>query len=344
MMHPTDIKDIGVVVIGRNEGERLRTCIRSTACITAVVYVDSGSSDGSADWARAQGVDVVDLAVPPNFTAARARNVGLKWLEEQFPDLAFVQMIDGDCELSVGWLAAGRAALLADPELVGVFGRLRERHPERSIYNAMCDEEWDIPLGEAYGFGGIVLLRIEAVRAAGGYNPNIIAAEDTELSRRLRDAGWKIACIDEDMALHDAAISRFSEWWTRTRRSGHAFAELARLHPGSTWPNWKNSCRSVAVWGGAIPVLAIAGALGSITLSLKFSVLSLALVALWLAKIVQIAMRKRRFGRKASYAWRAAAYLMFGKIVQLLGVATYYRNQFLGRASRLIEYKGPEAA
>ena len=48
---------IGVVVIGRNEGERLKRCLNSIQSQHSgpVVYVDSGSTDGSADYARSVG-------------------------------------------------------------------------------------------------------------------------------------------------------------------------------------------------------------------------------------------------------------------------------------------------
>jgi glycosyltransferase involved in cell wall biosynthesis len=65
---------VGVVVIGRNEGERLRRCLASTLPqATALVYVDSGSTDGSVDMARAMGADVVALDMAQPFTAARAQ-------------------------------------------------------------------------------------------------------------------------------------------------------------------------------------------------------------------------------------------------------------------------------
>jgi hypothetical protein len=53
----------GVVAIGRNEGERLKCCLQSAAGVGTLVYVDSGSDDGSVAWARARGIDVVELDV-----------------------------------------------------------------------------------------------------------------------------------------------------------------------------------------------------------------------------------------------------------------------------------------
>jgi len=114
------------------------------------VYVDSGSTDNSVALARREAVTVVELAVPPNFTAARARNAGLAELLADDPDLEFVQMIDGDCEVQRGWIDAALKALRDEPDCALVFGRRRERYPERSVYNALCDDEWNAPIGNLW--------------------------------------------------------------------------------------------------------------------------------------------------------------------------------------------------
>ncbi len=64
----------GIVVIGRNEGERLVACLRSL--VTGqypIVYVDSGSSDGSPQQAASLGIEVTALDMSIPFTAARAQ-------------------------------------------------------------------------------------------------------------------------------------------------------------------------------------------------------------------------------------------------------------------------------
>lgn len=44
---------LGVVVIGRNEGERLKRCLASLlGNVDQIVYVDSGSTDGSVQLAQ----------------------------------------------------------------------------------------------------------------------------------------------------------------------------------------------------------------------------------------------------------------------------------------------------
>src|SRR6185437_8852333 len=96
----------GVVAIGRNEADRLKQCLKSLSQAAYVVYVDSGSSDGSVEFAELLGVDVVELDMARPFTAARARNAGFRRLRAIAPELKYVQFIDGDCELDSAWPSA----------------------------------------------------------------------------------------------------------------------------------------------------------------------------------------------------------------------------------------------
>lgn len=330
---------LGVVVIGRNEGERLRRCLLARPPQAGCVYVDSGSVDGSVALARELGVEVVELAAPPRFTAARGRNAGLRHLLAHWPDLEFVQMVDGDCELHPQWPAKAIAALQAEPGLALVFGRLRERFPERSIYNALCDDEWNVPVGEVAVAPGNILCRAAALRAIGGYREDMIAGEDPEMALRLRAAGWRLRRIDAEMALHDAAITRFGQWWRRAERGGHAFAELATRHPRSRRPDWRRQCLSILGWGGVLPALILAALLASRLAGPAALALAGVLALAWPAKMLQIAASRHRHGLGARLALASGALLMIGKFPECLGVARFYRNRLLGRGSQLIEYK-----
>ena len=332
-------RKLGVVCIGRNEGERLQRCLASVGDIPNRVYVDSGSSDGSVASARARGVTVVELLVPPPFTAARARNAGLSRLLRECPYVQFVQMLDGDCELRAGWIETALAALERDPGLAVVFGRLRERHPERSIYNALCDDEWNVPVGEASGCGGNALFRVAALQQVNFYNPAMIAGEDSEMSIRLRKKGWRLQRLDAEMSWHDAAIVRFGQWWSRTRRSGHAFAEMAHLHPDARVPDWPRSVRSILVWGGVLPALLLGTLLLGALLDRRWLIPALMAILAWALKIGQLAKAQRRRGLAPGTAAASGLLLMLGKLPQMQGVLGYYCDRLFGQASHLIEYK-----
>ena len=329
-----------LIVIGRNEGERLERCLRSVGSDRTTIYVDSGSTDGSVALATRLGVTVVELDPALPFTAARARNAGLARLAEDNIAVDYVQMIDGDCELQPGWIDRAVAAMEADHALAAVFGRRRERFPDASIYNWLCDVEWAVPPGPAGAFGGDALFRHRAIAAAGGYRAEMIAGEDPDLSVRLRRAGWEIACIDAEMTLHDAAITGFGQWWRRTARAGHAFAELAARH--GKLPEgrpYRAAQRRIAAWG-ILPVLGLLLAIlvASINDAELGRKIALAVLLLLAAQTVRLTLREGlRFPMPRAFAFDS--FLTIGKFAEATGLIRYRWEQASGRRATLIEYK-----
>ncbi|HVF92848.1 MAG TPA: glycosyltransferase [Sphingomonas sp.] len=325
--------DLSIIAIGRNEGERLKACLRSLPQDATRIYVDSGSTDDSVAFAETQGVHVVTLPPASRFTAALARNAGLGVAARGNED-GFVQMVDGDCALDAGWLAHATAAMRADPTLAVVFGRRRERFPDKSIYNRLCDIEWDVPVGEARSCGGDALFRLAPLLAAKGYDPTLIAGEEPDLCLRLRAAGWRIRRLDAEMTLHDAAITTFGQWWRRTERSGHAFAELYARHGAAADPHWRRESHSIMLWGLALPVAIVAA-------GIAFGWVAAAVLAMAVpAQIARIAWRKRREGHAPRVALAQGVFLVIGKAAQAKGLLRFHLGRFTGRRAGLIEYKG----
>ncbi len=326
----------GVVVIGRNEGERLRKCLASVLGQTErVVYVDSGSTDGSVELAGRQGVVTVDLDLEIPFTAARARNAGFARLRQQWPELEFVQFVDGDCELEPSWLDAASAALQDHPDWGVVLGRLRERYPEASIYNRFCDMEWNPPIGEAWSCGGIALMRIRAFAEVDGFRESLIAGEEAELCLRLRQAGWKVHRLAHEMASHDAAMTRFGQWWKRNLRSGHAVAEVSRLHRHRKDNLWQHAYRSNFLWGLWLPVGALAAA------PVTWGVSIVAGLSLFGVQYRRIAWGRQVQGDAPQVSRLYARYCLVGKFPQALGQLRYHWRRLRRQPIRLIEYKAP---
>jgi GT2 family glycosyltransferase len=323
------------VAIGRNEGERLRQCLASLdVAARPTVYVDSGSTDGSVAVATEMGALVVtlDMAIP--FTAARARNAGIQRLLDYVSDISYVQFVDGDCQVDPAWISRASAELDARPDVAVVCGRRRERFPNATIYNHLCDLEWDGPAGETIACGGDAMMRVDAFRAVNGYRPDLIAGEEPELCVRLRANGGKIVRLAAEMTLHDAAMTRFSQWWKRNVRAGHAFAEVSRLHAASEFGIWRRETRSNWFWGFWLPVAAIGAA--PLTWGISLILLLGYPVLYW--KIVR---GRRRSGDDRRTARFYARYCVISKFAQASGQMRYLRNRLLGRSNRLIEYKGP---
>jgi hypothetical protein len=210
-----------------------------------------------------------------------------------------------------------------------VAGRLRERHPEASIYNRMCDIEWDTPAGDTKACGGIMMMRSEAFKQARGFNESLIAGEEPEMCVRLRQAGWKIHRLADDMALHDADMHNFSQWWKRSQRAGYAYAEGASLHGAPPERHWVKERNRPWVWAAIIPLLCLIAA-GIHPL------LGLLVLGIYPLQIMRTA---RHFADLGKFKWTQASFLMLGKFAEITGQLKFYKNRFFNKQAQLIEHK-----
>ncbi|MDO9383496.1 MAG: glycosyltransferase [Hyphomicrobiaceae bacterium] len=309
---------LGFVVIGRNESARLSDCLQSIVnemgpgVTGRAIYADSASSDDSCEVARRLGFQVLELDPTRPLTAARGRNEGFLALRGMAPALEYVQFVDGDSELAPGWCKAALSFLSAHAQVAVVSGRLRERYPERSVYNQLCDIEWNAPSGESTACGGLAVIRADALKAVDGYRSDLAGGEEPELCVRLREAGWKIWRIDHEMALHDAAMTTFGQWWRRMVRNGAGFAQVYLLHRHSAWGIWKAETRRAIIWGGLLPLLIVTGA--AIQPAAAWATL------IYPLQIVRIAARQRN---STPHPWRYAAFMTIGKFAEMQGIASF---------------------
>lgn len=319
------MSNAAVVVIGRNEGERLARCLDSVMALGRVtVYVDSGSADGSLRVAKGKGVVVVELDPARPFSAARARNEGFELALSLAPGMPFVQFVDGDCVLDQDWLDHGEEALRSDPGLAAVSGRLREVERDRSIYNRLCDLEWDVPAGDAQSCGGIALFRASAFQESGGFLPDLIAGEEPELCLRLRRRGWRIARLPRDMARHDAGMTRLAQWWRRAMRGGWAYAAGVWLHGMSGERFRVRENASVLLFGVLLPIAtaALTGLYGGTALVLLGAYPLLAL---------RIYLRSVRRGRPRRDAALQASFTVIAKFAEAIGQARFVAQRATGK-------------
>jgi len=324
--------EIGIVVIGRNEGQRLVSCLQSLRSSPhKLVYVDSGSTDGSTSVAAELGAYVVHLDAARPFTAARARNEGVAALKEISPDTKFVQFVDGDCEVDRGWIDIATVFLQNHPNVAVVCGRRRERFPDKSIFIALADIEWNTPCGEAASCGGDSMVRMDAFDIVGGFSPRLIAGEEPELCARLRERAWKIWRLDAEMTRHDINLTRFSQWWRRIVRSGYGYAELSRLTRRAQFPLYRAESTSAVLWGSPLPA-----ALARAVLIHPFA---LALVLIYL-RVIRIACRR---GPNTRMAWYYATFIVIAKFAELEGILKFYSARASGLSFRRIDYKGSKA-
>ncbi len=324
---------LAVVVIGRNEGLRLARSLDSVSGLgVRVVYVDSGSTDGSPELARRRGATVVQLNPSTPFTAGRARNEGWQRALALDPDVRFVQFVDGDCEVVAGWLEAGCRELENAPRAAAVCGRVREANRDSSIYNRLCDLEWEARAGETASCGGNAVMRVAPFRDAGGFDPRLIAGEEPELCLRLRRAGWTILRCDRDMVLHDAAMTSFGQWWRRALRAGWSYAEGAALHGDGPERHWVHESRSILFWGAGVPAAMLLAALPT-------AGLSFALAGGYGVLGARVYRAARRHGTGPSDARLQAAFTVLAKFPQAIGQAQYAALRLLRRRRRIVDWR-----
>ncbi len=321
---------VAVVVIGRNEGERLRRCLASVVGqANLVIYVDSGSTDGSVAMAQSMGVMTVSLDMSKPFTAARARNVGFAAASKLAPDFHHVQFVDGDTEMSPEWLSTAKQFMRENLRAAAVFGRRRERHPEASVYNELCDLEWDVTPGTSLYCGGDVMIRRSAFDDVRGYSDELIAGEEPDLCVRLRHKQWSIHCIDAAMTQHDAAMLHFHQWWRRTTRSGYAFAQGASRFGAAPDFHWVRESTRTLVWGLLIPVVAL-------LLATTADVEWLWLLLLYPLQVLRVYARTTGTNHSR---WVRATFYTLARFPELLGLLKFHYMRLLRRTPTIIEYK-----
>lgn len=336
----TAAPSISVVVIGRNEGQRLARCLESIrrtpgldTSATDLIYVDSNSKDGSPELAAAYGARVIVLSAKRT-TAALGRNAGWRAAKGEF-----ILFLDGDTILHPDFVSAAVAPMLQDHSIVAVWGHRREIHPEASIYNRILDLDWVYAPGIAEFCGGDVLMRRSALEEAGGYDAELIAGEEPELCRRMRARGCRILHIDHPMTGHDLQITRFSQYWKHAARAGHAFAEISARFRSSDDKFWdaerKRNLVRGSFWMSSLAVALIASLLA-------FSVIPF---LAWLALLLLLSLRSAWKSR-----WKSKdllALLLYGihshlqQIPICVGQIRYSLDQKRGNRRTLIEYKEP---
>ncbi len=327
--------NIGIVIIGRNEGKRLQLCFDSMKNITSEkVYVDSGSSDNSFDIAKENNFEIIELDRKTPFSAARARNEGFKRLLELNPSLDFVQFIDGDCTLSIDWLKTASQALEENPQRAAVVGHLAERNVDASSYNRLCALEWRSLPGDLkhFGsFGGISMIRVSVFNELKGFKPNVIAGEEPEFGVRMGLAGYKITKLDCSMATHDADITHFSQWWIRSVRGGHAIGQRVLINGDSRHKDCIKERNSTLFWGLFIPLLIV-------VLWVPTKGYSLLLIGAYFYLSYRVVKFRLSQGDTQDDAWFYAKFLILTKFANMLGLMKFYFNKLSGHYE-IIEYK-----
>lgn len=329
---PAEPQRITVVIIGRNEGERLVACLTSIAAIdrtgiaVEVIYVDSASTDGSPQRASALGASVIEVR-PERPSAALGRNAGWRAACGEF-----VLFLDGDTQLHPQYVQRALAAM-RDPAVAVVWGHRRESLPEQSAYVRVLDLDWIYAPGPSEFCGGDALMRRSVLESVGGFDASLIAGEEPELCRRIRQTGKTILHIDAPMTHHDLAIKTFKAYWKRAFRAGYAYAEISSRYQGSDDPLWRDEAQR-----NLIHASVILGMLLLLPLTLLWPLVGMIIVISALTLVARTFRGCRWKSNNVKTRLMYALHSHVQKIPIFVGQLSYHYDRCFGHQRRLIEY------
>jgi GT2 family glycosyltransferase len=309
------VNRVGIIVIGRNEGDRLKRSLQSVIALDLpTIYADSGSTDQSVKYAESLGISVVkvDMSIPPN--ASRARNLGFQQLLLKYPYIEYVQFLDGDSRLIKEWIHEGLEIFFENPPVAIVCGTIHEDMQSPSVYSRLFELEWRKTNGEIAACSGIMLIRSSVFNDVKGFDPQIIAAEDDDLCIRVRQKGWKILKIESHMATHEANISSFSQGFTSER-------------------HFVRQTLSAIAWGFILPLCALVPVFWTHGRSLLF----LFGYPILFFRILYNSYKKNwTLNEGLLYAF----YGTIAKFAHVIGIVKYLWDKIRGKQAKIIEYKG----
>lgn len=229
---------VDVVIAARNEAARLGSCLESLAAQdypadrVRTIVVDSGSTDTTAEVAALHGAEVLRETRPG---AGAARNRGV-----EAGSAEFVAFLDAHCVVNAGWLRS-MVAYFDDARTGGCQARIDnrassprlERYLERSgaqsnprvLEDTLGAEHTLYP----WILSGNSMYRREALQAAGGFDPALVACEDVDLAWRIVLLGYQLAYSHAAVAVHWSDDS-WPRHLRKASRYGSGSATLARRY------------------------------------------------------------------------------------------------------------------
>ncbi len=297
---------VSIVVIGRNEGAHVARAIRSArreaqgAGLRAeVLYVDSGSTDGSPMLAIAAGARTHVL---PRTTsnAAKARNRGAELARGRW-----VHFVDGDMTLCPRWLGtAVERAERAGLDALG--GRIVERLQGASLWSRAFGLDWCADGHRTGSLGGAALWKRSSFLRLGGFDEELEVGEDPDLYRRALAEGLRVETLARDMVLHELGLRDVRDWWRRAVAVGRSAAIV-----GTRFQD-----RRLMLQRFAFPLLVAVAVTGALLVDPRLLVLPLTAC---LALLLRRFLLDRRSGMTQGNAWLHAVHVYAVKFPQLLG-------------------------
>ena len=203
----------------------LRTYLPSVIAHTKgaeIIVADNGSTDDSLEVLRKEFPSVKTIVLDINYGFAEGYNKAIEQVESEY-----VVLLNSDVEVTEGWLSPLLDYMTAHPEVAAVqpkirawrerdrfehagaaggflswlgypycrgrrFGRVEQDHGQ---YDTIAEIDWTT--------GACMCVRTSVYKECGGLDAAFFAhQEEIDLCWRMRNKGWKLACIPQSVVYH----------------------------------------------------------------------------------------------------------------------------------------------
>jgi GT2 family glycosyltransferase len=189
---------------------------------TLICVVDNGSTDGSAEWVRENFIDVKLILLDKNYGFAEGYNKALDQLDSRY-----FLLLNSDIEVTEGWLQPlvsfmdnNQDAASCQPKILSYHQKDRFEHAGAAgcfidkygypfcrgrIINMVEKDsgQYDSPMDIFWSSGACMLVRAEAWKKCGGFDPDFFAhMEEIDLCWRFHKAGYRVCFLPESVIYH----------------------------------------------------------------------------------------------------------------------------------------------
>lgn len=214
---------------------RFSTALLSCVSPNEVLIIDSSSTDGTVELARAAGFRVCSIP-RSEFNHGKTRQFGA----ELAGDAEVIVYLTQDAVLADPNSVNLLLSAFTDPKVATAYGRQLPRpgatpiesHARLFNYGKKSNVR-TFQSREQLGFKAIFIsnsfaaYRREALMEVGGFPPHVIFGEDTVTAAKLLQAGWKIAYVAEAEAYHSHSYT-----WTQEFKR---YFDIGVLHSREQW-------------------------------------------------------------------------------------------------------------
>ena len=214
-----------IIILNWNGAQMLRTYLPSVIAHTKgaeIIVADNGSTDDSLEVLRKEFPSVKTIVLDTNYGFAEGYNKAIEQVESDY-----VVLLNSDVEVTEGWLSPLLDYMTAHPEVAAVqpkirawrerdrfehagaaggylswlgypycrgrrFGRVEQDHGQ---YDTIAEIDWTT--------GACMCVRTSVYKECGGLDAAFFAhQEEIDLCWRMRNKGWKLACIPQSVVYH----------------------------------------------------------------------------------------------------------------------------------------------